>query len=190
MGMWRAALAFAGEGSRSAALLGKLLARQGRFAWHLGRYREARGLLEASLHRDGPSRGEGRAYALNELATVAYLQGNFAEAKALCHDSLRLYRELAQPRGVARVLSNLAIVAFAQGSYREAKALHQESLALRRQLGDALAIAYTLANLGDTAYVLGEYQEAKALIGESLAIRTGPAATAAASPTRSTSWAR
>jgi tetratricopeptide (TPR) repeat protein len=91
------------------------------------------------------------AKILNGAGNFATLRGDFAGAKALLAESLRVRRELGDTAGVARTLLNLGNVAVSQRDFSAAEALFQESLALQRELGDDRGVARTLNNLSVVA---------------------------------------
>ncbi len=116
------------------------------------------------------SGGSERAKALNAAGLLAFRQGDYPSARALYEESLAIYRELGDRRGIAHSLNNLGNVACEQGDYPSARALFEESLAIYRELGDRRGIAISLGNLGNVAYDQGDYPSARALYEESLAI--------------------
>ncbi|HLK56535.1 MAG TPA: tetratricopeptide repeat protein, partial [Chthonomonadaceae bacterium] len=137
-----------------------------------GRLREGVGYLEAALAREG-AQGETlvRAKALNVAGDLANRQGDFASARALNEQSLAIYRELRDRRGIAHSLNGLGLVAGMQGDYRRAQAYHEESLSLRREIGDRYGIAISLNNLGTVSREQGDYDAARMLYEQGLAIR-------------------
>jgi predicted ATPase/class 3 adenylate cyclase len=112
-----------------------------------------------------------RAKALNVAGGLAYVQGDYPAARARHEESLAVYRELGDRRGIAASLGNLGNVTSEQGDFTSARALHEESLAIRRELGDQSGIAVSLNNLGNVALDQGDSPAARALYEESLAIR-------------------
>ena len=127
------------------------------------------GLLEAA--RDQPGDAEvsaARAKALHGAGLLAGAQGDHTRAIARYEESLTLFRELGDRRGIAEVLSNLGVVAFQRGEPERAVSLHEEALALRRELGEQRGIANSLNNLGVQAQTIGEYQRAATFFAESL----------------------
>ncbi len=160
-----------GPGKGGSAILGGILARQGRFCQKLSRFGKARELLRQSLSifRRLGVRKE-MAYSLKELGNVAYKLGEYAEAKQLYRESLAICKEIGDLRGIASCLGNLGAVALTLGEYAEAKQLSLEGLAISRKIGDRRGIATCLSNLGVVAEGLGEYGEAKRLQQECLAI--------------------
>ena len=152
-------------------LMGKLLGRGGCLSCHLGRYEQAKTMLEESLAmacRWNDSRE--KAFALRGLGLVALMGCEYSQARRRLHESLAIRRNIADLRGIARTLEDLGNVAYRLGEYSEAKSFYEESLTSNRETGDRWGIATSLKNLGNVAYRLGEYAKAKQLYEESLAI--------------------
>lgn len=174
----RLAEAAAGKGeTEKNILLGKVLARQGRFCERISRYEKARALLQESLaiFRRSPVALKDRfdtrkemAFSLNQLGNVAHSQGQYTQAKQLYQESLTICRAINDRWGIAAALHNLSYVAYLQGEYPEARQLCQESLTTFKEIGDQRAIAFCLNNLGNVAHALGEYKEAQQLYRETL----------------------
>ncbi len=141
--------------------------------WHYweirGSFTEGRDWLERALARGGTPTW--RARALTGSGTMAWCQGDHAQAVVRHREALTLYRELGDKRGIAFALNNLGVQALAQGEYRQAAALYEESLARYRELDDRRWIAYVLNNLGVVAQYQGDYRRATRLYQESLEIR-------------------
>ena len=153
------------------AILGKILAQQGRFCQRLSRFGKAKELLQESLaifHNLCAWREV--AFCLKDLGIVAYKVGEYAEAKELFQESLAIYDELDDQWGIASCLNNLGTVALMLREYVGAKQLLQEGLAIGKKIGDQWGTAMCLNNLGVVAEGLGEYREAKQLQQECLAI--------------------
>jgi tetratricopeptide (TPR) repeat protein len=111
-----------------------------------------------------------RAKALNGAGNLAYMEGDYAAARALHEESLAIKRDLGDKRGIAISLNNLGSVTHTQGDYAAARSLYEESLALARELGDKRGIAGSLNNLGGYGVMEGEYAAARSLYEESLSI--------------------
>jgi tetratricopeptide (TPR) repeat protein len=111
------------------------------------------------------------AKVLHGTGTLAWAQGDNTAAGRFFQQSLTIWRELGDTRGVANMLNNLGIVALPQGDYDTAHAMHTESLALYRELDDKWSIALALANLGLVALNKGEYDQAQSLLTGSLNLR-------------------
>jgi predicted ATPase/class 3 adenylate cyclase len=116
---------------------------------------------------------QARAKALNGLGTIAHEQGDYAAARSWLEESLTIWREIGDKRGVATLLNNLGWVGWHQGDYTAARTLSEEALALHRDIGDARGIALALNNLGWVATSQGDYPRACSLHQESLGLRRG-----------------
>jgi predicted ATPase/serine/threonine protein kinase len=117
--------------------------------WSLrGRYELGRRALEDALRRDAGTASELRATALVRAGGFALYQSDYAAARPLIEEGLRLYRQLGDRKGVARALSGLGVVAMYQADGAAARAAAEESLELYRQLGERRGEALALHNLG------------------------------------------
>jgi predicted ATPase len=112
-----------------------------------------------------------QAKVLHGIGTLAWAQGDNSAAGCFFQDSLAIWRELGDKRGIANMLNNLGIVALPQGDYDKAHEMHTESLALYRELDDKWSIALALANLGLVALNKGQYEQAQSLLAGSLNLR-------------------
>ena len=121
----------------------------------------------------GSEPSELRADALQAAASLAWRQGADTEATGYYRESLALYRQLQDRRGIANVLGNLAGVAVRRDDLTGAIALLEESLEIQRSLGAAWAVSSALNNLAILHTRCGQYDRAKALLDEALTIREG-----------------
>lgn len=116
--------------------------------WQLrGHLSEGRSFLEDSLGRTARSRGAERADALRGAGVLALRQGDVAAARNLLEESLALWRELKDDRGLASSLNDLGLLAYEVGDSELALHLYEESLAIWRMLSDGKNIALLLNNL-------------------------------------------
>ena len=158
------------EGSRleTAFSVGWALAK---FCMVRGFYREGQAVLEQLL-----AHGEGaapvmRAKALIDVADFAEAQGDADRAEALYQESLVLYRELGDKRGIAYSLRGLGWVAQTkEHNSTAARSLMEECLAFCRQVGDKEDIAWSLANVADLVCLQGAYSRGLTLFEESLVL--------------------
>jgi tetratricopeptide (TPR) repeat protein len=111
------------------------------------------------------------ASALDELGKIAYLQGEYEEARGLYRQSLEIKERLGDQSGRARTLHQLGMMAQDQGEYEEARGLYRQSLEIKERLGDQSGRAGTLHQLGMMAQDQGEYEEARGLYRQSLEIK-------------------
>jgi predicted ATPase/class 3 adenylate cyclase/Tfp pilus assembly protein PilF len=169
----RTALNWSVEGGEAEAGM-RLGGALGRF-WSLRAYRaEGRERLAALLALVGASEPRAaRAKALQAAGVLAYDQGDHVASRALYEESLAIWRELGERRGIANLLNNLGNLAYRQGEFEASRSLHEESLAIRREMGEPWEIAASLNNLGILACDQGDYERARSLHEESLAIRRG-----------------
>jgi tetratricopeptide (TPR) repeat protein len=159
----RASEAVAGEATPDEVLGARLEMCQAECELWLSNYAQARALLESSraaLLRHGARQLLARVYDL--WGTLAYHQGNFAEAWQYGQESLALFRQLDDRVGMAQALNNLAnILCDESAAYAEADRLYEESLAIYQHLDDAFGQAKCLINLGSTAQMRAEHNPAK-----------------------------
>jgi predicted ATPase/DNA-binding CsgD family transcriptional regulator len=130
---------------------------------------EGRRWLTRALARV-PAGGADRAQALLGAGTLAWRQGDFAAARTDLDESVALWRESADRRGLAEALHVLGHVEFDQRDYATARVLFEEGLAAYRLAGDTLGGLPLVADLGLVAYHRGDYAAAGAVFEESLAL--------------------
>ncbi|MCW3051259.1 MAG: LuxR family transcriptional regulator [Chthonomonadales bacterium] len=136
-----------------------------------GHLSEGRERLSALLARpEAQEHMEERCKALNGLGSLAWMQGDYAAARARYEESLTLSRELGDKHGIAISLGNLGLIALEQREYPAARSLQEESLAIKRDLGDKHGIATSLMYLGNVAGEQGDYAAARSLYEESLTL--------------------
>jgi predicted ATPase/DNA-binding XRE family transcriptional regulator len=139
-----------------------------------GYWSEGRGWLEAALARaegEQLQNAELRPWALNSLAHLAGLQGDYAAAQARGTESLRLFRELGNQRASAHVLCQvLGWSARERGDAATARLRLEEGLALFRELGEQWDIAWGLVTLGGVAVMQEDTDWATALLEEGLSL--------------------
>jgi serine/threonine protein kinase/predicted ATPase/Tfp pilus assembly protein PilF len=120
---------------------------------------------------DGGADANVRARVLNGLGTMAHTQGDNWVAREVLAESLRLFRESGDRRGIASVLNNLAWVACEMTDLALAGELSTEGLRLNRELGDQRGTALALNNLGWVAVYRDDFATAREYFEQSLALR-------------------
>jgi predicted ATPase/class 3 adenylate cyclase/DNA-binding CsgD family transcriptional regulator len=135
-----------------------------------GHIREGRSFLEQTLAGSEGVTVSLRAMALSAAAGFAFVQSDYDRAEELCQESLVLYRELGNTRGIAYSLYQLGELARTIDNPITARMRTEEALALWREVGDKDGIAWSLYNLGVVVSDQGEYARACALVEESLAM--------------------
>ncbi len=139
--------------------------------WHVRGYlSEGRQWLERAVSGSAGASAAMLAKALRGLGGIAWAQGDYALARSAQEESLSLYREIGNLRGVAASLNNLAVIAIEQADLSSARSLFEQSLALRRTLADQRDVASSLNNLAVVAREQGDYPSASTFLEESLAI--------------------
>ena len=111
-----------------------------------------------------------RAKALLAAARLSFMQSDYDRGKALAQESLALFRELGDKRGIALALNRLGIAAWRRADFPTARVLMEEDLALYRELGNPDRIAWSLFALGLLNIKQGEYSRASASFEEGLAL--------------------
>jgi predicted ATPase/DNA-binding SARP family transcriptional activator len=166
----RAALRWSlGEGD---PLLGvRLAVALGKF-WEIRGYlQEAHQWLEQVLRIDDGVPAATRAKMCSVAGHVAFLRGEYEQARALLEESLVLSRESGDTPGVVHALLNLALVALTHTDDTRASALLRESLDIATNLSDNASVASGLNLLGQIAYRRGELAEARSLLEQGLELR-------------------
>ncbi|HZT42939.1 MAG TPA: tetratricopeptide repeat protein [Chthonomonadaceae bacterium] len=125
--------------------------------------------LTAALSREGAqARTQGRAKALQGAGLIANNISTYAAAQGLFEESLAIYQELGDKRGIASVLNSLGFAFWNQGDYVAAQVYVEESLAISRELGDRLGITSSLHILGNVFRDRGDFAVACTYYEESL----------------------
>jgi predicted ATPase/DNA-binding XRE family transcriptional regulator len=136
-----------------------------------GQLREGRARLAGLLALPGASaRTVARAKVLDGAAVLALYQFDIPTARALFKESLALYREHHQLRGVSWVLIHLGWLCHDLGRPRAAQRFLQEALALCRQVDDRRGVARCLTILGMLAFDELDLRIARSMYEESLAL--------------------
>ncbi len=165
----RAALTWALETKRVEAAL--RLAKTLWVFWDVRGYcSEGRTWLKKVLERAQGLRTELYARVLTGAGRLACAQGDYPEARSLFQQTLEIYQELSDKRGIASSWVNLGLVASLQGDHSTARMFYEKALALHREIGNLYGVATALGNLGGAAWEQGEYAAARAYYEEELAI--------------------
>ena len=127
---------------------------------------EGRARLETVLRLAGDEYNKERAMVSQFLGALTTAQGDFSAAKHFLEQSLRLYEELDDERGIAASWNALAISARDRGDYSTAEINFERSVACWRKLADRSALARSLHNLANVVKVRGDYSRARFAISE------------------------
>jgi len=131
---------------------------------------EGRGWLTSLLATALDASAASRAKALGAAGALAREQGDYESAQTLQQESLAIWRESGDRRGIASALSSMGSLARVRSDYAAAKTLQMESLAIRREMNDRQGIATCLNSLGVLARELGDYPTARRYYEESMEI--------------------
>src|SRR5260370_36561192 len=112
---------------------------------------------------------EGTAYAFGVSGQRVLDRGGYARAHALFEESLALFRELGNKRGMAFSLMRLAQVRFVtQTAQATVSSLLEEGLALFRESGEKVGLALCFSLMGQVALNQGHAVTARSRVEESL----------------------
>ncbi|MGQ0549499.1 MAG: tetratricopeptide repeat protein [Armatimonadota bacterium] len=91
------------------------------------------------------------------------------QAEVFYEESMALYRQVGERRGLAIILIQLGLAAMRRSNYAAAKDLLEQGLALGREQGNKQSTARALSGLGTLAGHRGDHDRARKLCKESLA---------------------
>jgi predicted ATPase/DNA-binding CsgD family transcriptional regulator len=110
-----------------------------------------------------------KARALNGAGVLAYYQGDYTRADALCGESLAISRRDGDERAVANSLNGLGLTAVKRGDCESALATFEQALEIFKRLGDRQGAARTLNRLGLAVWFVGDIERFRAVAEENLA---------------------
>jgi hypothetical protein len=125
------------ETPESIELGARLASAPWRFWYKRGHLSTGHRWLDATLSKSGMLSTVTRVKALGGAGLVAWERGDYASARAIHEEGLRLHRQAENKPGIAFSLNHLGLVALYQGNFRSAKGLLEEGLILQQELEDA-----------------------------------------------------
>ena len=132
---------------------------------------EGREWLTQLLSMPAPAaNGASRAKALHAAGWLAREQGDYADARGQIQESLAIFRDLSDARGIGWALVDLGFITRYEGNYDAAKSLLEESVRLLREAEEVEGLAAALGNLGLVARDQGDAEAAEVRLAESLAL--------------------
>ena len=141
----------------------RVVAQQGRRLITRGELDQAEQLLRhaCELFTAAGSEGE-EASAMDSIADIAYLRGDYDEALRIRRDvELPVYERLGDTRSAAVTWGKIADIAYRRGDYDEALRIRRDvQLPVYERLGDTRSAAVTWGKIADIAYRRGDYDEA------------------------------
>jgi predicted ATPase len=153
-----------------------------------GYVREGRRFVARVLEQSEGITAPVRAKALNGAGWLAMWQSEYARAEGLCQESLELYRELHDARGMGLALYRLGWIASMRDNYARASILLEESLACYRAVGDQTRLAFSLVALAFTALRHPDQSESLGCARSSRRAWRSSDRSATRSPGRSMAW--
>ncbi|HEX8089116.1 MAG TPA: tetratricopeptide repeat protein, partial [Blastocatellia bacterium] len=174
LGNFRAALSWcrrtAADGEMGLRMAGSLF-----WAWNLqANFSEGRDWLKDMLERTKPSpHRPARAKALYAAAGLVFLQGDDKAAHPFLEDSVKMWRELGDKRGLAFALVIQGMVALNLNDLSRALTCEEEAVKTFGQLKNRWGLALAYNDLGNVYRQKGDYSEALKLYKKSLAIWRG-----------------
>jgi tetratricopeptide (TPR) repeat protein len=127
---------------------------------------------ELTLLRTLESDSQGREIAatLTDLASLAVGRREYARARDLLEEAIRIRRAIGHPAGIAHALAGLGDLAVAEGDHERARSIFDEVVSIERtersRSGTYLALG--LASLGESLRRLGRASEATRCFREAL----------------------
>lgn len=140
-----------------------------RFWWTHGFWREGIEWLDRGLSGPEPNAGGVKAKALTRLGWMLNKVGETPRAITSLTESVALWRQIDNQKGLGMALSNLGGVMLTI-DHAKAISLLEEALKIRRGLKDQRGIDATLMNLGLAMHRQGYFKRAIELYIESLSI--------------------
>jgi tetratricopeptide (TPR) repeat protein len=157
----RRAMTWAVENRPELAL--RMVAALGRWCYLRGRYTDGRGWAADALRAAPDAPSNLLAPALQLAATLAFLQCDYADARAMAERAHDLYRRTDDRAGVAWSTARLGSIARELGDYDRSDALHRAAMTLARDAKDAHGEAAQLNYLCFVTWIRGRCREAEPL---------------------------
>jgi len=111
-----------------------------------------------------------KIHILENLSTLAHLQGNYAQARSYAQEGLALAQQEGNQEKIIGLLTALGVVEQELGDYAQAEIHYQEGLVQARQRGDHAQVSTLLKNLGVLAKKRGNYTQAQTYYQEGLVL--------------------
>jgi predicted ATPase/DNA-binding SARP family transcriptional activator/Tfp pilus assembly protein PilF len=142
------------------------------FWYYRGYISEGRAWLEHALIRTGKKARTGaRAAALYGCGVMAMFQGQASTARTRQEESIAIWRERGDKRGLANALFSLGEVVVNQGDEQAALPILEECRELFQQVGDKSFYVRAVMYLGDVALGQGHIQTARSRYQDGLTIQ-------------------
>ena len=137
----------------------------------LGRYDQAQEVLDRALLLADRKRDEGAvAQNLQNLAAVAYKQGDLPEAELLVARAAEVYEKIGNRLGLANALQALAVVRIDQKQPMRAVESLKRAIEIYREQGDVQAVSRYSGDLGGLYYQIRDDEQAERLLTQAAAV--------------------
>jgi tetratricopeptide (TPR) repeat protein len=103
---------------------------------------------------------EALAEVYTGLGNTLIHKPEYAEARALTEEALRMHTGSGNRDGMYKAMTNLGYLHFYRGEYGEALELFERQLKLAEEMGDRLRIGRTLSDIGGIYWDTGKYDQA------------------------------
>jgi predicted ATPase/DNA-binding CsgD family transcriptional regulator len=133
-------------------------------------YGEGRRWLVAALDLDGEGPAADRLPVLSGAGTMAWYEGDNAQAIRWHAEALRVAREIGDRRAEATALNDIGAQGLELGDFTLARANFAASLSVARDAGEPRATMFALHNLAQIARLEGESDVAARQIAEALSL--------------------
>lgn len=164
---FRAALNWAVEsGAQEHGL--RLASAIGSFWYENGYLHEGSCWLSSMLNLNKGQFPSARAFALINSGYIARNLGNFEQAILLSKESLTIFKELKDKRGIGLSLMNLGIVSYLKSEFERGARLLTKSLSMFQETEDEMHQAEALIRLGDLRMRQGKFDVAARLFQDGL----------------------
>ncbi|HLO27840.1 MAG TPA: tetratricopeptide repeat protein [Anaerolineales bacterium] len=174
LGNLRAALEWTLKSNAAAQPMGELALRLAgalRWFWRMrSHFHEGHNWLVEALRQSSEKTTAGRASALLGMSLILNGLGDLRAARPLAEESVALYRELGDQRGLAEALTITGLTLVWQGEAVLSHARLEEALTLSREAGDRWGEAQVLYRLGSFLSDYGGDRVGPGMLAESAAI--------------------
>jgi predicted ATPase/transcriptional regulator with XRE-family HTH domain len=151
----------------------RLVAALGHFWNTRGHVSEARERIASVLSHPGaaePKVKALRAQALAQASALAFSQSDYAANRSTSEETLAIYQELGDKKGIAYTLTVLGDVAREEGDYDTAVRMCEQGLSIFRDLGHTDGIEFSLTLLGWAEMRPGSFARGTMHLEEALAL--------------------
>jgi len=113
------------------------------------------------------------AWALNRMSGYYWMTAKFPDALRIAQQSLKIFEELQNDKGIADCLNVLANTHVMDDDPEKALEYYQKSVEIFEKLNDIDAISRAFSNMGRTNYIMGQYEEALVYMGKVRELQEG-----------------